>query len=277
MSRAYDWIAEEVCAGSRYAVAAGFDCEDPRHPIPAADDVACLGFRNRRSCEERPDCYWTGSVCLRNYDVPQTARPTFPPTRRPTPRFTPFSNDDDDTGHSIATSCTGTRNKYECRNNPRCYWKKGKCRDEDASKPAVGPMPTRWPTRRPEAPRPTRRPTRRPEASPPTRRPTRRPAAPPPTTRWPTRWPTRRPTRRPEAPQPMRWPTRRPAPFPTRRPIQYSDDENGGGTSSNTVSCDTITNKHVCKSQAGCSWRHGVCSDKSALGTPGLQSAQSVM
>ena len=214
VSRAYDWIEEEVCASSQYAVDAGFYCPNA---------VPCATFRNRRHCEERPDCYWAGVVCVRNPDVKLTPRPT----RRPVSFDDDGYDDDDD---DLATTCDRVENRGECKDRPDCDWSGVACyRHSDLACDNV--------ERSSEC-------QARPECY------------------WDglfCRGDSARSTRQPASPSPTR-----PLPSPTHQV-----------TPQNPAPCHVITNKHVCKIQAGCRWWHNVCFSEVTVNPPVLQNVQS--
>jgi len=139
VSRAYDWITEEVCAGSDYAAEAGFDC--PGRSAPAPAPTPRLPSDDNKPA---PLPSWPSG------DAPPTPSPSSPSGgAAPASRPAWASNDSDfgrppSEGGSNDELCA-TLNKWACKDEEkRCKWKSGECNSKPGSsdQPDVGSNPS---------------------------------------------------------------------------------------------------------------------------------------
>ena len=116
VSRAYDWITEEVCRGSDYAAEAGFDCSGGRAPAPAprpsspsSDDrpssrPECADL-TKRACKDKGSCLWKKGKCASRNGGNSVNKP---------------DRDSNDSSGSCAQL-----EQRECKDHSKCHWKKG--------------------------------------------------------------------------------------------------------------------------------------------------------
>merc|ERR1712238_569364 len=120
VSEVYDWIEEEVCAGSQYAAEAGFDCggggPKPREqPTPP---------QSIHSNDEGID-----STTATPRPAPFEPRP--PPAPRPSPLPTlagPAGQPDP----RHPAECGGVTHKQSCKILTGCRWRHGVCYDDSS-------------------------------------------------------------------------------------------------------------------------------------------------
>lgn len=114
VSRAYDWIEEEVCARSRYAEeGTGFDCDGNGNGNNGGGNGGGSGV---------------SSLSVPSPSPPNSNPPPSKPNKPSSPSKPSFQEaSSPSNGSGGSSNCSRHDNKWDCKADDKCRWRKGQC------------------------------------------------------------------------------------------------------------------------------------------------------